>query len=223
MDIRDIIAKFEESPRKFPRDAIGEAIRQEDAVIPELLAMIDDPPLLFQKCEQQPEYMGHMYALFLLAQFRVTGTYPLIIAIFGDPSEHSLTLLGDEFVIEDVPRILASVYEGDISPLKYIIENPSANEYVREAMLKALMILVIHEKIPREELVAYLSFLIRERLERSPSILWCGIAKICAELAARDLLEDIRGGSFLATNDQFASASIFVNPAIFHPWSASRP
>ena len=193
MDIRDIIAKFKEFPPKFPRDAISEAIRQKDKIIPELLAIINDPPNLFQKCEQQPEYMGHIYALFLLAQFRVMGTFPLIIAIFGEPSEHSLTLLGDEFVIEDVPRILASVYEGDLSSLKCIIENPSANEYVREAMLKVLLILAIHEKIQREGIVTYLSFLIREKLERTPSILWCGIAKICAELAAGELLEDIRG------------------------------
>ena len=181
MDVREIIAQFEESPQKFPRDAVTEAIRQKYEVIPELLAIIDDPPTLFQKCEHQPDYLGHVYALLLLAQFRVTQIYPLIFAICGYRSD-VLKILGDEFIIEDLPRIIASVYEGDPAPIKNIIENQAADEFLRTSMLRALLLLVIHGKIARGELIDYCAFLIREQLERDPSYVWCAIASTCADL-----------------------------------------
>jgi len=191
MDISTVIAKFEESPHKFPRDAVVEAIRQRDEVIPHLVSMIDDPQKLFEKCDQQPNYLGHVYALLLLAQFRVTKIYSRIFDICTYRND-ALNALGDEFIIEDLPRIIASVYGGDPAPIKAIIENQNSNEFMRETMLRALLALVIHGKIQRAELVEYCMFLVRERLERVPSYIWCGIASICADLAACDLLEDIR-------------------------------
>src|SRR5271157_4286293 len=116
MDVNEIIAKFEEPPEKFPRQALEEAIKQKEDIIPELLAVINDPSTLLQKCEQYPNYIGHMYALFLLAQFRVPGTFSLVMKLFDDPSERTLTLLGDEFVIGDIPAILPTACEGDTAP-----------------------------------------------------------------------------------------------------------
>jgi len=191
MDITEIIATFEQSPEKFPYAAIDGAIRQKDQIVPVLLALIANPAQLFQKCEQQPDYMGHVYAFFLLAQFRITRAFPLIIKIYSRPREQ-VDLLGWELITEDLPRIVASVYAGDLTPIKTLIENEDADEYVRDAMLNALMTLVIHGKMPREELTEYCTFLIQEKLDRAPSFIWCGLAKTCAELAEQGLLEDLQ-------------------------------
>ena len=191
MDVTNIIATFEQSPRKFPQTAINEAIRQKDQIVPELLALIENPEDLFQKCERQPDYMGHVYAMFLLAQFRIPRAIPLVIKIYSYPREQ-VDLLGWDLVTEDLPRIVASVFAGDPSPIKALIENEDADEYVRDAMLKTLMILVLHGKMAREELTAYCTFLIREKLDRTPSFIWCGVAKTCAELAEQRLLEELK-------------------------------
>ena len=191
MNVTDIIATFEQSPRKFPYEAIEEAIRLKDQIVPALLSLIENPVHLFQKCAQQPDYMGHVYAMFLLAQFRMTRAIPLVIKIYSHPTKQ-VDLLGWELITEDLPRIVASVYAGDPTPIKALIENEDADEYVRDAMLKTLMILVIHGKMARAELTEYCTSLIREKLDRTPSFIWCGLAKFCADLGEQGLFEDLQ-------------------------------
>ena len=215
------ITKVEESPHEFPRDVIAEAIRQKDEVIPHLVSMIDDPQRLFDKCEQHSDYMGHMYALLLLAQFRVTTIYPFIFAICGFRGD-VLNALGNEFIIKDLPRIIASVYGGDPAPIKAIIEDQVADEFLRETMLRALLALVIHGKMQRVELVEYCTFLVRERLERAPSYIWCGIASTCADLAVRDLLGDIRAAFAEDLVDQSCITMEGVEEDIGSGWEQNR-
>jgi len=43
MDVKEIIDVFEQSPQKFQREAIREAIQQKDQIIPELLALVESP------------------------------------------------------------------------------------------------------------------------------------------------------------------------------------
>jgi len=43
MEIKAIIAQFEAPPTDFPYDAIEEAIRQKEQIIPELFRLIENP------------------------------------------------------------------------------------------------------------------------------------------------------------------------------------
>ena len=71
MTIDQILTKLE-SPYDsiFQREALEEAVLQQEAVTPALLKIIDhianDPEFL----DDNPDYMGFTYALYLLAQFR---------------------------------------------------------------------------------------------------------------------------------------------------------
>ena len=80
------------------------------------------------------DYMAHLYAMFLLAQFRETRAYPLMVRIALLPRDLLESLFGD-CITEDFGRVLASVCDGNLEGIQSIIENPAADEWVRGAAL----------------------------------------------------------------------------------------
>ena len=106
-----------------------------------------------------------IYALFLLAQFRETQAYPLIIEFFSTPGDSSLDVTGD-MVTEYLARILATVWDGNTEPLKKLIENSQVNEFVVGAALDSLLVLVAQEIISRESVIDYFRELFETRLEK---------------------------------------------------------
>ena len=145
MEIREILAELEYNRGYFPHEAVQEAIRQKDKIIPELLRILENAERNIHQIEEQPAYMAHIYAMFLLAQFREKRAYSLIVDLFSHPGDTSDNIAGD-FVTEDLSRVLASVCHGDTTLIKQLIENRDADEYVRDAGLRALLILVLYGK-----------------------------------------------------------------------------
>lgn len=72
-------------------------------------------------------------------------------------------MLGDT-VTEDFKNILASVCDGNIEPIKAIIENSALDDYVRSEALESLLILLNYDVISREQLVFYLNSFLTESL-----------------------------------------------------------
>lgn len=73
---------------------------------------------------------------------------------------------------EDLGRILASVSGGDIEPLKQLVENQLANEYVRSAALQAFLVLVAQEVVSREQVVHYYAELLSNMGEKEYDYTW---------------------------------------------------
>ncbi|MGE5842189.1 MAG: DUF1186 domain-containing protein, partial [Deltaproteobacteria bacterium] len=89
------------------------------------------------------------------------------------PREGLDGLIGDT-ITEGLPRIIASVFDGDSKPIKTVIENSSIDEYVRGSAIRSLSILVHEGVIERDEVIAYFTELFRTRLVKpiaSPVIL----------------------------------------------------
>jgi hypothetical protein len=99
-------------------------------------------------------YIAYMYALYLLAQFKEKRAYPLIYSLLNKPYEILDKLLGD-VITEGMPSILASVFNGDVKPIKSIIENEEINEFIRGAALESLVILASEGVITRDEVIIY--------------------------------------------------------------------
>ncbi|MGC9400278.1 MAG: DUF1186 domain-containing protein [Anaerolineae bacterium] len=118
----------------FPREALEAAIAQPEAITPHLLQALEDAPGLLERFVAEPNYMLPLYAFYLLAQFRETRAYPLIVAFFSQPGELPLNTTGD-FVTEDLGRVLASVSGGDPALMKTLIEDPQVNAYTRSAAM----------------------------------------------------------------------------------------
>jgi len=112
MTIPEILKELEPYTGRFPRKAMQAAIEQREAITPELLRVVEAvaaDPMGFAK---RMDYMLHLFALFLLAQFREKRAYRPIVRMFSGPGETPFDLAGDT-VSEGLPRILASVYAGE--------------------------------------------------------------------------------------------------------------
>jgi hypothetical protein len=174
----------------FPEQAVRAAIEQREAVTPILLAALEaaaDDPEALQIGETK---MLHIYAMYLLAQFREKAAYPLLVRFFSVPGELTLDLTGD-VVTEDLRRILASVCDDDLEPIQRMIEDPVINEYVRSACLKALVILVGEGRVPREQVIGYFASLFREKLARDDDYVWTALVTASRDLHPRELIGDI--------------------------------
>lgn len=189
--VTEVMLELTHNTGVFPREALTQTIALRQQIIPRLLELIQYANKNYQEVEEQENFIGHIYALYLLAQFREQRAYPLIISFFSLPGEISLDITGD-VVTEDLHRILASVYDGDDIPLKNLVENPNINGYVRDAALRTFLVLVACGQKTREEVMEYFQSLFKGKLERQFSQAWNSLVVCCLELYPEEVDADIQ-------------------------------
>jgi len=194
MELPTIIKELEYFAGTFPRHALEAAIAAKDEITPLLLPRLANSPATIQAWSAQKAYMAHLYALFLLAQFRERRAYPLIVDFFATPGEMALEVTGD-VVTEDLGRILASVCGGDDHLMRQLAENEAANEFVRGAALAALVCLVATGQKAREEVLAYYRTLLRSDLCQHSSFFCADVVAYATDLYPEEAMEDI-GAAF---------------------------
>jgi hypothetical protein len=168
MELAEIIEqlKYNET-RIFPREAVEAAISEQAAITPVLIEKLKDCKNNLDELLEDSSYILPLYVLYLLAQFREKAAYPVIIDFFSTPGDAAMDITGD-VVTEDLGRIIASVFDGNLDPIKQLIENREVNEYVRGAAIDSLMTLVAQNIITRTEVVEYFKELFQEKLDRIP-------------------------------------------------------
>lgn len=191
MEIAHILEELAYDLGELPREAIEAAIVQKTLITPYLLNILEDAIARVDDIIQDDCYQGHLYALYLLAQFREKRAYPLILKLFSFSGEIP-TLIAGDVLTEDLSRILASVCDNDIAPMQQIIENPEYNEYVRAACLIALVTLVGCGLRPHKEILHYFHALLQGRLEKKPSFVWDTLISSLCDLYPEELYEPIR-------------------------------
>lgn len=190
MDVQEILSRLERNEGHFPKVAIREAIAHRNEIIPPLLEVLEAVARDPRSFAGDRDRMIHIYAMYLLAQFRETRAYPLLVQIFSAPGELPMDLAG-HVVTEDLGSILASVSDGNVNGMTSLAEDERANAYVRSAALKGLVTLVACGKSSRAEVMAYFQGLFRT-LNRIPSNTWNSLAARCGELCPEEVVEDLR-------------------------------
>lgn len=151
--MQEIINELRYYNRTFPRAALEEAIKNKEEITPILLdemdGMIKNPDIT------NGDYMLHIYAIFLLAQFREKKAFPKILELISLPSDQ-VDVMYDTILTEDLNTILYSTFDGDFKGLKRVIENPLVNIYARGAALEVYGKLYADEIVTQEEIVTYL-------------------------------------------------------------------
>jgi hypothetical protein len=191
MDVHQIVDRLEWFDGTFPRQALRAAIAQKDEVTPYLLEIIDEAENDALELLEQDDYMGHIYAMYLLAQFREKKAYPLIFSFFSLPGELASELTGD-LVTESLHRILASVSCGDLGLIQSLAENEQADEFVRYAALESLLCLVAAGEISREEVMGYYKSLFNSSRTREPFHYWNGLVSCSTDLYPEEVLPEIK-------------------------------
>ena len=191
MTIPEILKELEPYTGRFPMKAMNAAIEQREAITPELLRVLEavvENPLAFAR---RQDYILHLFALFLLAQFREKRAYAPIAKMFSAPGETPFDLAGDT-AGDGLKRILGSVYDGNPGPLHGLVESEEVNEYVRSAAIEAFLVLEHSGQMTRDEVVGYFRSLFHGKLQRQHSFAWDGLVCSVADLPAPELLEEVR-------------------------------
>jgi Protein of unknown function (DUF1186)/SEC-C motif len=132
-----------------------------------------------------------MFSVYFLAEAREKAAYRPLIALL-DLSEADVEILFGDLITEDMCRILASVFDGDQQPLRDLVENPNAPEFVRSCVLKTYLCLLHHGHVSHEIVSGYFTELMRGRLSDTNEVVWSNLASYSADLGLAHLIPDIQ-------------------------------
>ena len=189
--VTKILHEVEYNNGKFPREILLRAIARRDEIIPELLEIIEYTCENAKTLAKEGKYFAHIYSLYLLAQFRERRAFPLLITLLNKPPKLVDSLLRS-VVTEGLPKILASIYDGNVSELHKIIENEEIDGYIRGSALQALVVLVAQRRIAREDVVEYFKKLFNGGLARKYSHAWNVLVACSNYLYPEELVRDIQ-------------------------------
>jgi len=190
MEVSEIVCQFEQATGWFAREAVEAAVANREEVVPQLLRILGEIVERAEQLGDEGDHMAHIYAMFLLAQFREVRAYPLVVRLAALPGE-MLDSLCEEFVTENLGQILASVCGGELDGIQSVIENEDADEWARSAALSGLVTLVAVGQKSREEIVSYFARLFRGKLDRKWSHVWDSLVSYAADLYPLELIDDI--------------------------------
>lgn len=191
METAEILHQFERATGKFAREAVEAAVVRKEEITPELLRILEETVDRAVQLDAEGDYMAHLYAMFLLAQFRENKAYSLVVRFASLPGELLYSLCGD-FITENLGQVLASVCGGELVGIQSLIENEATDEWVRGAALSSLVTLVAAGQKSRDEIVSYFAALFRGKLVRKWSHVWDTLISYSSDLYSEELLDDIK-------------------------------
>ena len=191
----------------YPSDALADARAHWQHVRPLLLEMIEtyigDPDPV------AADYEPLFFLIHLAAELRETSVCkPLLRMLVLDPDRLE-ELLGDS-ITATLPSVMASVFDGDLEPMRAAILDPKADEFIRAGVLDALAFLTAEGRIARDWTIAFLREFEAEAQPRSASYVWyswqgaivfLGIAELAD--AAREAFRDGRIETALSEHEDF--------------------
>lgn len=147
----------------IPIEVLNDLIENRAKYSEELLAILDYTVSNAEELCKEGSFVLHILAMYTLAYFKEKQAYPGIVAIAKLPPRIINPLLEDT-ITEGLSSIIASVYDGNLGPIKEIIESRECDAYVRRAALGSLVALVANRIIDRGEVVCYFRELYNQRL-----------------------------------------------------------
>lgn len=190
MSPQDVLTELAEDRHTNPLEALESADAHRDVLVEPLLEVLERCVADAESASDE-EALLFCYALYLMAKWRETRAYPLVIRWLCLPEASSTRLSGD-VLTEDGARILAGVCDGDLEPIKRLVLNRDADEFSRGVAVAALALLALWSEVPRNAIIDYFAWLAREGLEREPGFVWSALAVESASIDAPAAVPDLR-------------------------------
>ena len=187
----EMLKKIEYNNGKFPEAQLKEIIKHKEEFIPELLDVLRNAKENYNDVLKNHNYFAHIYATFLLAQFKEKKSFKLIIDLVSLQKEIPDDIFG-EYLTQDLHKILASVCGGDVEPIKKLVEDNDVNEYVRCAAIKSFIVLLGEGVKSQSEIIEYYESLFEGKLEREFSQVWNELIYDSCEVGPSELYEHIK-------------------------------
>ncbi|MDO9535975.1 MAG: DUF1186 domain-containing protein [Bacillota bacterium] len=145
-----------------PLEELNALLENRDKYVDELLEVIDFTVQNAGELALDNSFLLHIIAMHTLAYYREKRAYPGIVAMARLPVKIINPLLEDT-ITEGLSNIIASVCDGDIEPIKGIIESGECDRFVRRAALASLVALVANDVVGRDEVVSYFKDLFNQK------------------------------------------------------------
>ena len=195
MTPEEIINQLQRVPPKCEfapyETALLAAVEQREAITPELIAAIErvtaDPAAYLQRHED----CLHIFAFYLLAQFRETRALNAFLRFCSLPGEQALDLTGD-LIAERGAVVLASVCGGDPAPLLRLGGDEAINEYVRGQAISGLLVQCVWSERPREAVIDDLRGLFATLAKPGNASVWAALVEAVRDFNAPELLPEAR-------------------------------
>ena len=135
---------------RLPIEAIRAADEDRAAMVPKFLRA-------FEQCATADftTKRALLVAFHLLGQWREKRAYRPLAAFLRRPVEEVDPILGDAITVT-AHRVMASVFDGDPTPLYDIILAPEADEFIRGRMCATLAMVTMRGELPRAEAERFL-------------------------------------------------------------------
>src|SRR5260370_22496276 len=190
-DLDAIISELDGPFHQLPEKAIQAAQLKKEAIIPGLIALIEDATRAVQ-AGREVKTNGHFFAVYLLAEFRACEALPAILKAISLPDEGPFELFGDA-IHEGIPKALAVLAgEKDLDLVTSLIDNKALNEYVRWAAATSLVAMVAAGIRNREEIMQRLRQSLGRALDQQDTELVAGLVITLCDLYPEEAFEDIK-------------------------------
>jgi hypothetical protein len=212
-DLDAIVAALDVPFSVLPEEAIQSARQHKQAMIPRLVALIEQATRTVQAGEEVNRN-GHFFAFFLLAEFRAFEALPAIMNALTLPDEGPFDLFGDA-IHETVPGVLAAL-AGDndhrFDQVASLIDNAALNEYVRWSAANGLAAMVAAGIRPRDQIVQRLRRSLSRAIDARDASIVTGLVCTLNDLYPQEASEEIKE----------AYAKDLVDESVISPKSIKR-
>ncbi len=195
MNSAAILQQLERLTPGAPRAALEAAMKQKETLTPELMAVLARVTGNMATVVEDPGFVLHLHALFLLAQFRERTALQPALRFFARLSD-AADVADDEVVYvldESGARILASLSHGEMEPLLQVAEDEDLNDYLRSISLDAIALMAAWGQMTREKAIAGYREMFHSRLARpGNSLVWFSLVSAALDINAQELLPEIR-------------------------------
>jgi len=167
----------------YKRAAIDALVAHQDAVIPGLLAVLDEI-LASPPAPDDYEELGFegIYTLVLLSYFRCTEAHDRIVALGRSlPTEVFETAFGG-FLTEGFDEALLRTCGGDSTKIQALLLDRTADEYLRSQAAKALAGAVVLGYADRGEILELMANLLTPEAAEKGSYVWSGVGSAMLHL-----------------------------------------
>lgn len=173
----------------FPDKAVSYAVNNQQESIPILLAFLKEA--IKKGTTLNEQYMGHLYALYILSQLKEKKAYPLVLEICKLSYEKQDFLLGDNLT-ESLAQFIGSTFDGDLASLKELIESSSTHYYARAQCLSALLVLLNDGIIESRDIYSYVPSLFEMFIQNKDLAGMTNLVNFCIEFEVSPFLDDIK-------------------------------
>lgn len=173
----------------LPHEALRRAADNWEQVLPVFLDMlagyVDDPEA--NEADADPLF----FIVHLFGQMRETRAYSLLMRFAAMDSEHVERVIGDG-VTSTFSRVAASVFDGDPEPMRDVILNERADEFIRNGLLEALALVTRDGQVDRADTAAFLERCYADLKPERDSYVWVGWQGAISYLGLSELTELVR-------------------------------